>query len=273
MNKRAIIGIFIAVLLLDSSWTVFAEQTGSIESVGTVRSEGEVENTDLNDVTEQNVENDGEGAPTPEVILEVTMEAASASELTAEPTLTVVLTSEPTEEPSTTPEPTDTPTPESTDIPTPEPTTTPTPEETTEPRRGPLRDSEPSISATVTWGDMNFTYGEAEKKWSCEVDSNKVDVLNNSDSAAVTVTYSYDAKDGFNEYGMSIFDTEIQEYAMGSVGVVCTSLVDDGTFTSGAIAVGDTDTRWFIFTEAAGSELGTESFPIGTLNIVVSRLE
>lgn len=287
MNKRAIIGILIAALLLSSSWTVFAEQTENSENA---------ENTDN---TEQNADN-GSVADTedPKEVQDETvptdnpLDDPEAVTPTSEPTPETTLTPEPTNTPtrSTTPPPEPSPTPEPTEKPTltPEPTNTPTPEETKEaeetkenteskesrePRRGALRDSAPAISATVTWGDMNYTYDEAEKKWSCIEDSNKVTVFNNSDSEAITATYSYAPEAGYSEYGMSIFGEEIHEYSTEADGVGLISLTGDGTFITGSIDVGETDSRWLMFTGSAGAELATDYIKIGTLNVDVSRAE
>lgn len=257
MNKRAIIGILIAALLLSSSWTVFAEQTENSENA---------ENTDN---TEQNADN-GSVADT-EDPKEVQDETVPTDNPLDDPEA-VTPTSEPTPETTLTPEPTNTPTPEETKEAEETKENTES-KESREPRRGALRDSAPAISATVTWGDMNYTYDEAEKKWSCIEDSNKVTVFNNSDSEAITATYSYAPEAGYSEYGMSIFGEEIHEYSTEADGVGLISLTGDGTFITGSIDVGETDSRWLMFTGSAGAELATDYIKIGTLNVDVSRAE
>ena len=127
---------------------------------------------------------------------------------------------------------------------------------------------EETISAIISWGDMEFSYVEKERKWVCPYESNKITVLNTSARTPVKAAYAYRPKNGYSDYGTGLFDWDLTEFATESDAFLWYSLYD--TFTTEAIQPGEEDSRWLMLTEPAGEELPDTFVRIGTLSVEIT---
>ena len=92
-------------------------------------------------------------------------------------------------------------------------------------------------------------------------------MLNNSAQTPVKAIYNYAPEDGCRDYGIGLFDSDLDEYAAETDASPSHSLHDP--ITTETIAAGEEDSHWLMFTESAGEELSDAFVRIGTLAIEV----
>ena len=129
-----------------------------------------------------------------------------------------------------------------------------------------------SISATVTWGDMFFSYGDTSATWTAD-GTNSVEVQNTSARTAIDATYSYSAGDK-GEATIGVFTSRQRAWTVGGSGNPAKAADIGGSTTytpTGSIAVGDTQTLYLLFTTADNIDGLTENYSsVGTLQVSIN---
>ena len=142
-----------------------------------------------------------------------------------------------------------------------------------------------TLAATVTWGNMNFTYTEADNTWSvANEDDNKVSVTNNSAHGSIDVGREYvdDDSDSIESTGFVplIFNAHIESFVPGTTATTGTTDATTRDLKLGSsIAPNTSATGWLMFTNAGAmngnftgaDDLNQSNFAkIGTLTLTIS---